>query len=94
MNSLRNLLHNDAQIAELLSATPQPEVPRPAKRIYEGPKFDGKRCTVCSRPFKSTAEFVNCKLCQAAVCRRKDQCKRLHHAEHYLAAKAQRKEEA
>lgn len=57
------------------------------KRIFDGPKYDGKQCAVCQRHFKSSAEYVTCRLCSAVVCRRKGNCKSLHHADHRLVAK-------
>lgn len=66
----------------------------PVRRIFDGPKYDGKECAVCQRHFKSSAEYVTCRLCSAFVCRRKHECKRLHHAEHHVAAKRAQKEGA
>lgn len=64
------------------------------KRLYDGPKYDGKQCACCQRHFKHHGEYVICRLCQSLLCRRKEECKRLHHAEHRLAARNAQKEGA
>ncbi len=70
-----------ACIGEPLNDAPLP------KRIFDGPTYDGKQCAVCKRHFKSSAEYVTCRLCKASVCRRRGDCKNVHHAEHRIAAK-------
>ncbi|MBN9614224.1 MAG: hypothetical protein BGO25_05745 [Acidobacteriales bacterium 59-55] len=101
MNSIHEAAHErqlDPVLKELVSeaaanlrarhrgeASPAPE-PLP-KHIYEGPKYDGKQCAVCQRHFKSSAEYVTCRLCKSVVCRRKGNCKSLHHADHRLVLK-------
>jgi hypothetical protein len=55
------------------------------KNVFDGPKYEGKQCAECKRPFKASSEYLSCKLCPALVCRRKGTCKGCHHAEHRVA---------
>lgn len=64
----------------------------PTKHLFEGPKPNGKQCAVCQRLFGNPAEYVTCRLCSAAVCRRRGTCKGVHHAAHRVAAKKARKQ--
>jgi hypothetical protein len=105
MNSFREMFLDagklDPQLSALIAENAKryrtemvPAEPLP-KRIFDGPKYDGKECAVCHRHFKSSAEYVTCRLCRAYVCRRKHECKSLHHAQHRLAGRrAQQEEEA
>lgn len=97
MNSIRDIGNGDPVLASLLAevkakrqATEEPATePRttvfPPKRIFEGPRYDGKQCAVCQRKFKSSSEYVTCKLCGGVVCRRKGTCKSLHRGQHRIA---------
>lgn len=101
MNSIREVGHDRqadpvlkslvAEAAANLRARHRGEpAPEPAplpKHIFDGPRYDGKQCACCQRHFKSSAEYVTCRLCEANVCRRKGDCKSLHHAAHRIAAK-------
>ena len=78
-----------ANATEVDSAAPAAGEPRvteaPPKHIFVGPKYDGKQCAICQRHFKSSSEYVTCKLCGAVVCRRKGTCKSLHRGQHRVA---------
>jgi len=94
MNSIRESIDDPflrslaKEAMEKISAR-SPESPVlevPPKHLFEGPKYDGKQCAICSRHFKSSAEYLTCKLCKALVCRRtsKGDCKSLHRSNHRL----------
>jgi hypothetical protein len=71
----------------------------PARRIFDSPVFEGKCCCECKRQFKSSAQYLICKLCKALVCRRtkggqSGTCKHVHHGNHRAAfLKAQKTQE-
>jgi hypothetical protein len=85
-SDLRQLLGKSLEIEEtkIIEGTEcgEPAQAQIPKRIFDGPSFNGKQCAECERLFKSSSEYVTCRLCKVVVCRRKKTCKALHHSKH------------
>lgn len=89
LEAARNIAARNGEEVYAATAAPMP------KRLFDGPKYDGKECAVCHRHFKASSEYVTCRLCGGPVCRRKGTCKGVHSGLHRVALnKAQQTKES